>query len=101
MGQKPYSISFVLNCWKDYAINLKTYSSLYAHEAYLSGWTYLLCAKDEGLDEDRITFKVASSTNFPIITNEGYDLIAFFDCLHDMGDPEGADGVCTKSIKEA
>ena len=27
-------------------------------------------AKEEGLDEDRITFEVASSTNFPLITNE-------------------------------
>ena len=33
---------------------------------------------------DRITFNVASSTQFP---GAGYDLIAFFDCLHDIGDP--------------
>ena len=57
-------------------------------------------AKDEELDEDRITFKVASSTNFPIITNEGYDLIAFFDCLHDMGDPEGAVAYALKALKK-
>ena len=57
-------------------------------------------AKDEGLDEDRITFKVASSTNFPIITNEGYDLIAFFDCLHDMEDPQGAAACALKALKK-
>ena len=36
---------------------------------------------------DRVTFEVASSTRFP---GSGYDLVAFFDCLHDMGDPTGA-----------
>jgi 2-polyprenyl-3-methyl-5-hydroxy-6-metoxy-1,4-benzoquinol methylase len=36
---------------------------------------------------DRITFAVASAKTFP---GKGYDLVAFFDCLHDMGDPEGA-----------
>lgn len=36
---------------------------------------------------DRVTFEVAKSTDYP---NEQFDLIAFFDCLHDMGDPEGA-----------
>jgi SAM-dependent methyltransferase len=37
---------------------------------------------------DRITFEVASSKSFP--KNGGYDLVTFFDCLHDMGDPTGA-----------
>ncbi|HEV2273058.1 MAG TPA: methyltransferase domain-containing protein, partial [Acidobacteriaceae bacterium] len=36
---------------------------------------------------DRVAFTVASSKSFP---GEDYDLVAFFDCLHDMGDPEGA-----------
>jgi 2-polyprenyl-3-methyl-5-hydroxy-6-metoxy-1,4-benzoquinol methylase len=36
---------------------------------------------------DRVTFAVAKSTDFP---GEGYDLVAFFDCLHDMEDPKGA-----------
>lgn len=36
---------------------------------------------------DRVTFEVASAKEFP---GTGYDLVAFFDCLHDMGDPEGA-----------
>ena len=38
---------------------------------------------------DRVTFEVAPATEFPGVDG-GYDLIAFFDCLHDMGDPEGA-----------
>jgi SAM-dependent methyltransferase len=32
-------------------------------------------------------FEVADASKFP---GEGYDLVAFFDCLHDMGDPTGA-----------
>jgi 2-polyprenyl-3-methyl-5-hydroxy-6-metoxy-1,4-benzoquinol methylase len=34
---------------------------------------------------DRIDFQLAESTDFP---GRDYDLIAFFDCLHDMADPE-------------
>jgi len=37
---------------------------------------------------DQVTFEVASSKSYP--QNGGYDLVAFFDCLHDMGDPAGA-----------
>src|ERR1700728_2865208 len=36
---------------------------------------------------DRVTFQVSPSKGFP---GTGYDLVAFFDCLHDMGDPAGA-----------
>jgi SAM-dependent methyltransferase len=36
---------------------------------------------------DRVHFEVASSKRYP---GTGYDLVAFFDCLHDMGDPVGA-----------
>jgi SAM-dependent methyltransferase len=43
-------------------------------------------AKDGGL-QDRAGFEVASAAAFPGL---GYDLIAMFDCLHDMGDPVGA-----------
>jgi SAM-dependent methyltransferase len=43
-------------------------------------------AKDAGVS-DRVTFEVANASDFP---NKQYDMIAFFDCLHDMGDPVGA-----------
>ena len=44
-------------------------------------------AKDAGV-ADRVTFEVAScERSFP---GKDYDLVAFFDCLHDMGDPVGA-----------
>jgi 2-polyprenyl-3-methyl-5-hydroxy-6-metoxy-1,4-benzoquinol methylase len=36
---------------------------------------------------DRVTFDVARSTDYP---GKGYDLVAHFDCLHDMEDPKGA-----------
>ncbi len=36
---------------------------------------------------DRCTFEAAPSKSYP---GTGYDLVAFFDCLHDMGDPVGA-----------
>ena len=43
-------------------------------------------AKAAGVD-DRVRFEVARAQDFPGI---GYDLVAVFDCLHDMGDPVGA-----------
>lgn len=36
---------------------------------------------------DRIQFDVAPAKSYP---GNGYDMVAFFDCLHDMGDPAGA-----------
>ncbi|HLH38307.1 MAG TPA: class I SAM-dependent methyltransferase [Bryobacteraceae bacterium] len=36
---------------------------------------------------DRVTFDVATAKDYP---GHSYALVAFFDCLHDMGDPAGA-----------
>lgn len=36
---------------------------------------------------DRVKFEVAKAKDYP---GRDYDFVAFFDCLHDMGDPEGA-----------
>jgi len=49
-------------------------------------------AAEDGVG-DRITFAQANAKDFPA---KGYDLVAFFDCLHDMGDPVGAG----KHVKE-
>lgn len=46
---------------------------------------------------DRASFEVASAKDFP---GTDYDLIAFFDCLHDMGDPVGAAAHVLKSLKK-
>jgi SAM-dependent methyltransferase len=43
-------------------------------------------AVDAGV-ADRVSFEVASAKDYP---GTGYDLVGFFDCLHDMGDPTGA-----------
>ncbi|HEX2172986.1 MAG TPA: class I SAM-dependent methyltransferase [Dehalococcoidia bacterium] len=43
-------------------------------------------AEEAGVS-DRVTFEVASAKEYP---GTGYDLVAFFDCLHDLGDPVGA-----------
>ena len=36
---------------------------------------------------DRVSFEIAPASEFP---GTDYDLVTFFDCLHDMGDPVGA-----------
>jgi SAM-dependent methyltransferase len=43
-------------------------------------------AQDAGV-ADRVHFEVADATRY---RGSGYDLIAFFDALHDLGDPVGA-----------
>ena len=52
-------------------------------------------ADDAGVG-DRVTFEVARAQDFP---GEGYDLVAMFDCLHDMGDPVGAAAHVRASLK--
>lgn len=37
--------------------------------------------------ENRVAFDVATARQFP---GDDYDLICYFDCLHDLGDPVGA-----------
>ncbi len=43
-------------------------------------------ASDAGVAA-RVTFELASAKDYP---TRGFDLITYFDCLHDMGDPVGA-----------
>ncbi|HLX46567.1 MAG TPA: class I SAM-dependent methyltransferase [Bryobacteraceae bacterium] len=45
---------------------------------------------------DRCTFEIASAKVYP---GTGYDLVAFFDCLHDMGDPRGASAHVRTTLK--
>ena len=51
-------------------------------------------AQKAGLAE-RVRFEVASAQDFP---GSGYDLVAMFDCLHDMGDPAGASAHVRSSL---
>jgi SAM-dependent methyltransferase len=50
-------------------------------------------ANDAGV-ADRCRFETADSRSFP---GRDYDLVAFFDCLHDMGDPVAA----AKHVRQA
>jgi len=43
-------------------------------------------AKDAGIG-DRVKFEVAKAKDY---RGKDFDFVAFFDCLHDMGDPAGA-----------
>lgn len=54
------------------------------HQASVDRATAL--AADEGV-AGNTSFARASAADFP---GQGYDLVCFFDCLHDMGDPVGA-----------
>jgi ubiquinone/menaquinone biosynthesis C-methylase UbiE len=45
-------------------------------------------AAEEGIDN--VEFEVGTAQDFPVVGADGYDLVAIFDALHDMGDPVGA-----------
>ncbi len=45
-------------------------------------------ASEAGLG-GRVSFEVVAAKQYP---GDGYDFVAMFDCLHDMGDPVGAAG---------
>ena len=44
---------------------------------------------------DRVIFEVAGASDYP---GTGYDLVAYFDCLHDMGDPIAATTYAYKTL---
>jgi SAM-dependent methyltransferase len=46
--------------------------------------------------EGNTRFEVATAKSFP---GTGFDLVTFFDCLHDMGDPAGAAAHVRRSLK--
>jgi SAM-dependent methyltransferase len=52
-------------------------------------------AEKEGLKN--ITFEVAGSTDYP---GDDYDLVAFFDSFHDMGNPAGAAKHVLQTLKK-
>jgi SAM-dependent methyltransferase len=49
--------------------------------------------------EDRVRFEVADARSYPV-PDGGYDLICFFDALHDFGDPVGAAAHACKALTE-
>ena len=52
-------------------------------------------AQSEGV-ADRTHFAVAPAKDYP---GSDYDLVAFFDCLHDLGDPAGAAAFVRSTLK--
>ena len=52
-------------------------------------------AEKEGLKN--IKFEVAGATDYP---GDDYDLVAFFDCFHDMGNPAGAAKHVLQTLKK-
>ncbi len=44
-----------------------------------------------------VNFEVAGATDYP---GDDYDLVAFFDCLHDMGNPAGAAAHVLRTLKK-
>jgi SAM-dependent methyltransferase len=52
-------------------------------------------AEKEGLKN--VTFEVAGSTDYP---GDDYDLVTFFDCFHDMGNPTGAAKHVLQTLKK-
>ncbi len=58
----------------------------------------------EWAQNDAVTASVTPNTDFEVATakdfrGKDYDLICFFDCLHDMGDPVGAAHHALKTLK--
>jgi SAM-dependent methyltransferase len=47
---------------------------------------------------DRVKFEVAPAKEYA--GNAEYDLVTFFDCLHDMGDPVGASAHVLRTLKK-
>jgi ubiquinone/menaquinone biosynthesis C-methylase UbiE len=52
-------------------------------------------AEKDGLHN--VTFELGGSTDY---AGNGYDLITFFDCLHDMGNPSGAAKHALETLKD-
>src|SRR6185437_5591319 len=53
-------------------------------------------AEAHGLN-GRVRFEAANAKE---IAESGFDLVTFFDCLHDMGDPRGASAHMRKILKK-
>ncbi len=62
-------------------------SEFWAFDNHEASINHALAAAQVGGVSDRVHFEVASAQTIP---DNQYDLVLFFDCLHDMGDPVGA-----------
>src|SRR5271154_3644095 len=62
-------------------------SHFYGFDYHGPSIEYARKSAEEAGVADRVTFEVASAKDYP---GKDYAMVAFFDCLHDMGDPAGA-----------
>jgi SAM-dependent methyltransferase len=62
-------------------------SEFWAFDNHAASIEYARGAAQRAGVADRVHFEVASAETIP---DNRYDLLAFFDCLHDMGNPVGA-----------
>ena len=58
-------------------------------------WARKQAENEEGLKN--ITFEVTGATDYP---GDDYDLVTFFDCFHDMGNPSGAAKYVLQTLKK-
>lgn len=59
-------------------------SHFYGFDAHAGSIERAQARAEEAGVADRVTFAVGLGTDYP---GTGYDLVTYFDCLHDMGDP--------------
>ena len=62
-------------------------SFIYGFDNHAPSIKHAQAAAEKAGVAERVKFAVAPASEIP---DNQYDLIAFFDCLHDMGDPAGA-----------
>lgn len=62
-------------------------SQIYGFDNHEPSIKHAQSAAEKAGFANRVKFEAASASDFP---DEQYDLICFFDCLHDMGNPTGA-----------
>ena len=84
------------------------YSTIFMGKAYPKSQFWGFDAHDESIEAarkqagaegiaDSVRFEQATAQSYPA---DGFDLICFFDCLHDMGDPVGAARHAAKALKK-
>jgi SAM-dependent methyltransferase len=76
------------------AFPMSTFVGYDYHEASIAAARE--AARREGV-ADRVRFEVASARAMP---DAGFDLICYFDCVHDMGDPVGALASARHALKQ-
>jgi 2-polyprenyl-3-methyl-5-hydroxy-6-metoxy-1,4-benzoquinol methylase len=62
-------------------------AQIFAYDYHEPSINYAQTAAEKAGVANRVKFQTGLSTDYP---DNRYDLICFFDCLHDMGDPAGA-----------